>query len=523
MSSTLRYILYVRKSTDREDHQVKSLADQTSVMKAIALRDGLRLVKVLDEARSAKQPGNRPVFAELLALIERGEADAILCWHINRLSRNPVDSGQLQWLLQQGTIQEIRTQERTYRPEDNALLMAVETGMANQYVRDLAVDVNRGVSEKAARGWYPYRSKHGYRVNPETKDVEADPKTFPLLAQAWKLLASGGFTVPQVGMQLFTWGFRVKGKRSKSIKAISRSTLYRIFSDPFYAGQFLYKGELIAGKHPAMVSRAEYEQVQRILGRSNHIQPKTKEFPFTGFIRCGVCGCLITAQEKTKHYKQTGNTQTYTYYHCTGRRGCVRHSVSEDYIFGKIADWYRQCALNPKLAEWTIEAIQELAPQSGAHESALTEEKSRLLDRLSAVYEMREARELTPEEFTERKYHYKAQLTALAATEDRRNTDIEGRLIEAQTRLAEAPTAYTRFTTTQDVAQKRYLTSLLAESYVLTLGKLEIVPHPVFDLIRTLEPSRSGPEQIGQGPSEPDSSDWREFRDKIKTWVYIGE
>jgi site-specific DNA recombinase len=522
MSSTLRYILYARKSTDREDHQVSSLEDQLSVLKAVAKRDHLRVSKVVQEARSAKRPGSRPGFAECLGFIEQGEADAILCWHINRLSRNPVDSGQVQWMLQQGTIQEIRTPDRSYRPEDNALLMAVETGMANQYVRDLATDVHRGVSEKAAKGWYPYRSKHGYRVDPETKQIEPDPQTFELLKRAWCLLATGAFTVPQVGTQLFTWGFRVHGNRTRTRKAVSRSALYRIFSDPFYMGTFTYNGESFSGRHEAMVSRAEFEKVQSLLGRANHIQPKTKEFAFTGFIRCGVCGCLITAQEKTKHYKTTGNTRTYTYYHCTGRRGCVRSSVSESYIDSRIAHWFKSCQLDSRLSEWVRESLAELPNLELDSKEHASSEKSRLLERLDAVYEMRESRELSAEEFADRKYHYRSQIVALEALETRDQTEREARRLAANERLREAPTAYDRFSSTKEVHVKRYLTSLLADSYVLTQGKLEIVPHPVFDRIRTLEPSRNGPEQSREDPSGPDSSAWRRGRDKITTWVSNG-
>ena len=37
-------------------------------------------------------------------MIESGKVDAILCWKIDRLTRNPVDGGQIQWLLQNNKI-----------------------------------------------------------------------------------------------------------------------------------------------------------------------------------------------------------------------------------------------------------------------------------------------------------------------------------------------------------------------------------------------------------------------------------
>ncbi|MET2736259.1 recombinase family protein, partial [Staphylococcus epidermidis] len=86
---------------------------------------------------SAKAPGGRPVFAELVSRLQAGEADAILCWHVNRLFRNPVDFGTVSWMLQTGALQEIHTPTQIYRSGDNVLLLSVENGMANQYILDL--------------------------------------------------------------------------------------------------------------------------------------------------------------------------------------------------------------------------------------------------------------------------------------------------------------------------------------------------------------------------------------------------
>lgn len=95
----MRYFLYARKSTDTEDKQVLSIEAQLSELHALARRDDLDVVAEFVEKRSAKKPG-RPVFEEMMRRVERREAQGILCWKIDRLSRNPVDSGRVSWLLQ---------------------------------------------------------------------------------------------------------------------------------------------------------------------------------------------------------------------------------------------------------------------------------------------------------------------------------------------------------------------------------------------------------------------------------------
>src|SRR5579862_4322393 len=105
----MRYILYARKSSETEDRQIQSIDDQVRTLHHLAAQRSLVIVEELQESKSAKDPGQRSLFQKMTQMIEAGEADGILCWSINRLSRNPVDSGTLSWMLQRGTLQSIQT------------------------------------------------------------------------------------------------------------------------------------------------------------------------------------------------------------------------------------------------------------------------------------------------------------------------------------------------------------------------------------------------------------------------------
>ena len=88
----------------------------------------------------------------MIERITKGEASGIIAWKVNRLARNPVDGGTISWMLQQGVVKHIQTYGRSYYPEDNVLMMAVELGMANQYVRDLSIDTKRGIRTREESG-----------------------------------------------------------------------------------------------------------------------------------------------------------------------------------------------------------------------------------------------------------------------------------------------------------------------------------------------------------------------------------
>jgi site-specific DNA recombinase len=141
------YFLYARKSSEAEDRQAASIDAQKDELLKIAKDQGLKVLEILEESQSAKKPG-RKVFNSMLERIYKGEANGILCWKLDRLARNPVDGGQISWMLQQSAISQIVTFGRTYYPTDNVLMMQVELGMANQFIRDLSVNVKRGCKRK---------------------------------------------------------------------------------------------------------------------------------------------------------------------------------------------------------------------------------------------------------------------------------------------------------------------------------------------------------------------------------------
>ena len=208
MTKPIRYLAYARKSSSGDGKQVESIPDQERILKELVTREDLIVVDYLAEARSATKPGLRSVFTDMLRRISCGEAEGILVWHVNRLARNDREWGELKQLLHDGTIQCIKTPERQYLPEDHALLISVEAAMATQYTRDLRRDVKRGTAEKVKRGWYPFRPKQGYVVDPFTHEVLPDPERFPLLRTACEQFLTGSYSVPQALATLNARGYR---------------------------------------------------------------------------------------------------------------------------------------------------------------------------------------------------------------------------------------------------------------------------------------------------------------------------
>ena len=498
-SSTVRYVLYARKSSESEDRQVQSIGDQVHALKELSVKLGLRIVGETTESKSAKDPGNRPGFYGVLEKIKRGEADGILCWNISRLSRNSIDSGQISHMLQKGEIQSIRTIDREYLPEDNVLLLAVESGFANQYVIDLRKYVKRGLYSKAEKGWYPGKPPPGYKNNKETREIDVDEKTFPLVREGWDMLLTGSYGVPQVYERLGSTG----------VLGVARSNAYKLFSNPFYCGLFKYGGSLYKGNHTPMVREDEFERVQVLLGKPGRIRPQSNEFAFTGLIRCGRCGCMVTATRKIKHYRTTGRTGVYTYYHCTRNKGCPWSAVREERIEEKVSEVLNRLRFDKRFVPYLKHVVGRIAKERPSKSVIAERERDDALKELKAkkerLLELRIAGELEASEFASYKSKLRDEQMQILAQEAREGNKL-ARTNEALERIVWfADTAYTDFCN-GDEKTRRGVVVALSDSITLNGKELDIQLDPILTKLAEFEPPENLSGQVQNDLSADEKS-----------------
>jgi len=98
---------YARKSTDTEDKQVHSLDDQEKFIrdhyKSLSIEEQKHPLRILRESHSAYRAG-RPIFGDMMRMIDRGEVYGVIAIHPNRISRNHEDSGTFVQRLVDGHI-----------------------------------------------------------------------------------------------------------------------------------------------------------------------------------------------------------------------------------------------------------------------------------------------------------------------------------------------------------------------------------------------------------------------------------
>lgn len=339
-SPEVKYVLYSRKSTESDERQAMSIESQINEMKRVAERDGIEITDIIQESKSAKATGQRSKFNQLLQRITDGEANGILSWSPDRISRNAGDLGSIIDLMDAGKLVEIRTHGQTFtnNPNEKFLLMIL-CSQAKLENDNRAKNVKRGLRAKCERGKRPGIPPLGYKLyrDPEhlsaESKVKVDPERAPFIKKMFHYLTIDGLSGRQINDYLTDEGFRTrKGKK------VTLSMTYRIFKETFYYGEFEYpvgSGNWYQGSHEPLIDKSQWEAAQKAIKTFEKSKWGSKSYYFSKLFKCKSCNSGICGET---HINRHG--KKYTYYKCTkygGSRKCDEKYIREEHLIESIA------------------------------------------------------------------------------------------------------------------------------------------------------------------------------------------
>ena len=329
LNTSLRYKIYVRKSSEDSEKQIRSLDDQERECRDLANRLGLQVIgETIREEKSAKTPRRRPLFSALMKEVESGAIDGIIAWHPDRLARNSVESGKIMYLLDTDKLHDLRFVSHQFSNDANGkMLLGMLFVFAKHYSDDLSSKVKRGVKGNFGEGKSGGVQKHGY-IRDEDGIYRKDDKYFDMIKQSWVMRAEGT-ALGEIADYLNKNRYAKYYKRDKGyrIMNVTPSTLSKMFLDPFYYGILVQAEQTVDLRtlpitFEPMITEEMYYAVQENNKSKRRGAGKKRQFflPFRELILCAACNDsrpMIVSRSKGAGGKY------YTYFRCRNKE-CSR-------------------------------------------------------------------------------------------------------------------------------------------------------------------------------------------------------
>ncbi len=241
------YAVYIRKSTESEDKQMRSLGDQLQEIKEMMERLNIpfRSKDVFSEAKSAKESGIRKEYREMMDLVIEGKYDGIISWHPNRLARNMRDGGEIIDLLDKDIIKDLQFVSFTYTNDTSGkMLLGMTFVLSKQYSDHLSETVVRGIKRSIEDGKYINKAKHGY-IKDKNGFLRPDGKNHELIAEVFKRRLERA-TTPELAKFINENDYTRRNSKTGKVysQGMTKQKLQKILRDPIYTGVSVY------GKRP---------------------------------------------------------------------------------------------------------------------------------------------------------------------------------------------------------------------------------------------------------------------------------
>jgi len=504
----MKYFIYCRKSSEDERRQVLSiLSQEREVERRFFGQPNIEIVEIFREERSAMTPG-RPIFDAMLTRIVRGEAQGIIAWAPDRLSRNSIDGGRVVYMLDRCILLDLKF--ATYTFENNSqgkFMLQIMFGQSKYYSDALSENVRRGIRTKLENGWLPGQAPIGYRNHKEDATIVPDQERYPLIERMFEMLLTGAYSVEQIREESVSWGLRTRQKPRLGGKSLSLSGVYRIFSNPFYAGVIEWKGAWHPGKHRAMITLDQYTQIGRILGRVGRPQAKRHTFAYTGLMQCGSCGLMITAE---KHTNRFGSE--YVYYRCTKRQRprCTERFIEVRFLEAQMRSFLGELELDDSAHDWLLRQIEKESDAQrdciGVKNRAIERTIADLERRISELTDMRAGTLITDAEFIEKREAAKRELMRLRQSQTGQAAKDAHWFEPAREIVSFSNRAVSWFDEGND-EERRLIIHAVGSNLSLSRRKLNIQARKVFRHV----------------PREPDLPSWRAFVKNIRKMMTNGD
>lgn len=325
----------------------------------------------VERGESGKSTLKRTALAAMLERIECGDIDFVIVHKVDRLARKRADDALILERIRSSGAQLVSVSENIDETPSGMLMHGILASIAEFYSMNLAAEVLKGTTEKARRGGTPFRAPIGYLNvremvdGREVRTIAVDPERAPLIAELFRLYATGSFSLIDLAAIMEAKGLDSPGTPKVPSRPLGPNRLSKILGNPFYTGVVSYRGEVHDGRHQPLVDVETFDVVQNLLEakRVSGERPSRHQHYLRGSLICGRCeGSLIYSRNR-------GNGGVYEYYTCINSKHgeCDLPHQRLEAIEARIEQLYARVQLEPEIRERVEAAVLAYLEERGQH------------------------------------------------------------------------------------------------------------------------------------------------------------
>lgn len=326
-----------------------------------------------DMGISGTDTAKRSEFLKMLADCEAGKIDIILTKSISRFARNTVDLLETVRHLKNLGI-EVRFEKENIHSlsEDGELMLTLLASFAQEESRSISENIKWGVRKRFQSGEIGAANKHilGYRYDDELRKYVIIPEEAESVRWMFQMYIDG-VSLREIAGSMNRAGIRTtlgNDFQEASVRQLIFNEVYAgdirrqkcYMADPITKMKVKNCGELpqyyMADCHEAIIDRETYAKVQAEMERRAGLVNPT--YPFTGKIKCGICGQSFTRRKGITKGKE------YISWFCRAKKEagmtCTSRNYSEQNLMGICAGLMGTDSFDGEFFERTVRLITVL-------------------------------------------------------------------------------------------------------------------------------------------------------------------
>lgn len=314
-------VIYARYSSDSQTEQ--SIEGQLRVCEEYAKTHEILILNTYIDRAMSGTNDNRPDFQKMLKDSNAKKWDYVLCYKLDRFSRNKYEMAMHKKTLRDNGIKVISATEFIPDSPEGIILESMLEGYAEYYSAELSQKVRRGMKETRLKGNFTGgHLLYGYSLeNHKVIINESQAEVVKYIYEQFSL----GVYVKDIIKSLTAKGIYNNGK------PFARNTVYNILKNEKYSGIYRHNGEIFENMYPQIVPTEIYQKVRAKINENQYGKRSVEVvYLLRHKLKCGYCGQPISAETGTSK-----NGKVKRYYKCLGRKrqnGCKKSMIGKELL-----------------------------------------------------------------------------------------------------------------------------------------------------------------------------------------------